>query len=496
MQRKIYASTGRDPSPNIRAAMNAPSPSPTGDLLDRFAAIVGPGHALRAPQDIVPFLTEPRDLFHGKTSLVLKPGSVEEVAAILHLADETLTPIVPQGGNTGLVGGQVPDASGRAVIVSLSRMNRVRRIDPEADAMIVEAGVILADAQAAAAKADRLFPLSLAAEGSCEIGGNLSTNAGGTAVLAYGNSRDLVLGLEVVLASGEIWNGLRTLRKDNTGYDLRHLFVGAEGTLGIITAAALKLFPKPRGMGTAFVGLRDPDAALALFHRARAKAGHSLTSFEIMSRLCIDFVLKHLPGTRDPLAGSHDWYVLLEVSSGVSDEHARALVEEIFEEGAGAGLIEDGVLAESLEQSRALWHIRHGIPDVQRFEGGSIKHDVSVPVDAVPDLLRRGIARMAEFMPGARPVPFGHIGDGNIHFNFTQPVGTDKHAFLDRWEEVNAVIHEIVGELHGSISAEHGIGQLKRALLPKFKDPVELALMRKIKATLDPKGILNPGKVL
>ncbi len=476
--------------------MNAPSPSLASDLIDRFAAIVGPGYALRGAQEIVPFLTEPRDLFHGRTSLVLRPGSVEEVAAIVRLANETRTPIVPQGGNTGLVGGQVPDASGAAIIVSLSRLNRVRKVDPGADAMIVEAGVILADAQAAAAKADRLFPLSLAAEGSAQIGGNLSTNAGGTAVLAYGNSRDLVLGLEVVLASGEVWNGLRTLRKDNTGYDLKNLFIGAEGTLGIITAAALKLFPRPRGVGTAFVGVADPDAALALFHRARAKAGQSLTSFEIMSRLCVDFVFRHLPGTRDPLTGRHNWYVLFEISSGSSDADARALVEAIFAEGAGAGLIEDGVLAETIEQARALWHIRHGIPDVQKFEGGSIKHDVSVPVAAVPELLRRGIARMAEFMPGARPVPFGHIGDGNMHFNFTQPPDMDKQAFLARWQDVNALIHEIVGELGGSVSAEHGIGQLKRALLPQFKSQVELEMMRKIKAALDPNGIFNPGKVL
>ena len=479
--------------------MNTPlaSTAPLADnLIERFVNIVGPQYALRQTNDIAPYLIEPRDLFHGRAPIVLRPGTVDEVAAIARLANETRTPIVPQGGNTGLVGGQVPDASGSEIIVSLSRLNRVRSVDPAADAMIVEAGVILAEAQAAADAAERLFPLSLAAEGSCQIGGNISTNAGGTAVLAYGNTRDLVLGLEVVLASGEVWNGLRTLRKDNTGYDLKNLFIGAEGTLGIVTAAAVKLFPKPRGVGTALVGLRNPEAALALFHRARAIAGHALTSFELMSRLGLDFVVRHLPGARDPLASPHDWYVLLEISSGRSDVDARDIVEAIFVDGVEAGLIEDGTRAETLEQARAIWHLRHGLPNVQGFEGGSIKHDVSVPVAAVPELIARGTARVLTMIPGVRPVPFGHLGDGNIHFNFTQPVDMDKAAFLDLWIDVNAAVHEIVGELGGSISAEHGIGQLKRALLPQFKGSVELDLMRKIKATLDPNGILNPGKVL
>jgi FAD/FMN-containing dehydrogenase len=475
-----------------------PAPSaPLGPTLqDRFANIVGDGYALRKSDDISPYLKERRDLFHGRTSIVLRPETVDEVAAIVRLANETRTPIVPQGGNTGLVGGQVPDASGAEVIVSLSRLDKVRSVDPEKDAMIVEAGVILADAQAAAEAADRLFPLSLASEGSCEIGGNISTNAGGTAVLAYGNTRELVLGLEVVLASGEVWNGLRTLRKDNTGYDLKNLFIGAEGTLGIVTAAALKLFPRPRGLGTALIGLASPEGALALLHRAKAIAGHALTSFELMSRRSIDFVLAHLPGSRDPLADRHDWYVLLEVSSGRSDVEARDLVETIFVDASEAGLIEDGTRAETIEQARALWDIRHAIPDMQGFEGGSIKHDVSVPVDAMPELISRGIARVTAMIPGIRPVPFGHVGDGNIHFNFTQPEGMDKAAYLARWEEVNAAVHEIVADLGGSISAEHGIGQLKRTLLPQFKGAVELDLMRKIKATLDPNGILNPGKVL
>jgi FAD/FMN-containing dehydrogenase len=479
--------------------MNPPTPSsapPGPELIDRFVNIVGERYAVRRTEDISPYLKERRDLFHGRTSIVLRPGSVDEVAAIVRLANETLTPIVPQGGNTGLVGGQVPDESGAEVVVSLSRLDQIRSVDPQADAMIAEAGVILADAQAAADAADRLFPLSLASEGSCEIGGNVSTNAGGTAVLAYGNTRELVLGLEVVLASGEIWHGLRTLRKDNTGYDLKNLFIGAEGTLGIVTAAALKLFPKPRGLGTALIGLASPETALEVLHRAKAIAGHALTSFELMSRRSIEFVLAHLPGSRDPLAGLHEWYVLLEVSSGRSDDEARNLVEAIFADAAEAGLVEDGTMAETIEQSRALWDIRHAIPDMQGLEGGSIKHDVSVPVDAVPELISRGIARVTAMIPGVRPVPFGHVGDGNIHFNFTQPEGMDKAAFLARWEEVNAAIHEIVSDLGGSISAEHGIGQLKRKLLPQFKGAVELELMRKIKAAFDPKDILNPGKVL
>jgi FAD/FMN-containing dehydrogenase len=469
---------------------------PDSQLIDRFTDIVGPRYALRGANDIEPYLIERRDLFHGRTPLVLRPGTIDEVAAIARLANETHTPIVPQGGNTGLVGGQVPDSSGAAIIVSLSRLNKVRSVEPAVGAMIVEAGVILADAQAAAISVDRLFPLSLAAEGSCEIGGNIATNAGGTAVLAYGNTRDLILGLEIVLASGEVWNGLRTLRKDNTGYDLKNLFIGSEGTLGIVTAAALKLFPKPRGVGTAIIGLADPEAALALFHRARAIAGQSLTSFELMSRLGVEFVLRHLPGTRDPLAGHHDWYVLFEISSGRSDAEASDIVEAIFIDGAEAGIVDDGARAETIDQAQAIWQIRHGLPNVQGFEGGSIKHDVSVPIAAIPELISRGSARVTAMIPGIQPVPFGHIGDGNIHFNFTQPADMDKEVFLDRWEEVNAAVHEIVGELGGSISAEHGIGQLKRPLLPQFKDAVELDLMRKIKATLDPNGILNPGKVL
>jgi len=465
-------------------------------LLDRFAAIVGDTYALRDAAAIAPYLAERREKFTGHTPLVLRPGSVEEVAAILKLAGETRTGVVPQAGNTGLVGGQIPSAAGDQIIVSVSRLNKVRHVDAASNVMIVEAGLILADAHAAAEKVDRLFPVSLASEGSCEIGGNLSTNAGGTAVLAYGNARELVLGLEVVLPSGEIWHGLRTLRKDNTGYDLKDLFVGAEGTLGIITAAALKLFPRPRGKGVALLGLQDPAAALAVFNTAKSLAGFGLTAAELMPRIAIETAVKYLPGARDPLETPHAWYILLEVSSPKSQTDAEATVEAIFAESLEQGLVEDGVAAKSEAEAAELWRMREALSDLQKNLGGSIKHDVAVPLAVVPELLARAADAARKLIPGCRPFPFGHIGDGNIHLNISQPDGADKEAYLARWDEMNQVIHAIVIELGGTVSAEHGIGTLKRALLPQVKSPVEIALMRKIKAALDPNGIMNPGKVL
>ncbi len=472
--------------------MNAPGLP----LLDRFADIVGDAHALRDPEDIAPYLIEPRERFFGRTPLVLRPGNVTEVSAILRLANDSRTAIVPHGGNTGVVGGQIPSEAGNEIVVSLARLNRVRTVDTDSDTMIAEAGVVLADARAAAAAAGRLLPLSLASEGSCQIGGNLATNAGGTAVLAYGNARDLALGVEVVLASGMVWDGLKTLRKDNTGYDLKDLFIGAEGTLGIITAAALKLFPKPRGVAVAVVGTASPAEALGLYHVARSHAGGGLSACEIMPRFALETVLAHVPGTRDPLAGRHAWYVLIEVSSDQSQANAEAAVEAIFTEGAEKGVAEDGVLARSLDQAAAFWRLRHALSEVQKQLGGSIKHDIAVPIAAVPELLTRASAAVTEIVPGARPFPFGHLGDGNIHFNVSQPPDMDKQAFLDRWDEVNAAVHAIVTELGGTISAEHGIGQLKRELLAKVKSPVEMDLMRRLKKALDPNGILNPGKVL
>lgn len=463
--------------------------------LQAFGAIIGARNLLTDSADMAPYLKEWRDLFTGKARAVARPSSTVQVAALLALAHETGTPIVPQGGNTGLVGGQIPVADGREIILSLGRMDKVRSIDPVSDTIIVEAGVTLSRVQDAADGADRLFPLSLASEGSCTIGGNLSTNAGGTAVLAYGNTRDLCLGLEVVLADGRIWNGLRTLRKDNTGYDLKNLFIGAEGTLGVITAASLKLFPKPRARATAFLAVASPDQALSLLHLARAEAGQQLTTFEIMPRFGIEVVLRHAPGTRDPLAAPSPWYVLMELSSPGADG-LDATVERLLEAALDQGVISDAVLAASESQRQDLWRLREAMSEVQRFEGGSIKHDVSVPVAAVPDFLAEAIALVIKMIPGCRPLPFGHLGDGNIHFNITQPKGADKAAFLARWDEINAAVHAVVANFQGSISAEHGIGRLKRHLLPGVKDPVELALMRAIKATLDPTGILNPGAVL
>ena len=450
---------------------------------------------LADPDLMAGYLSEPRGLYHGRALAVVRPGSTAEVAAVVKACAAARVPIVPQGGNTGLVGGQTPDGGGAAIVLSLRRMNRVREIDPLTDTMIVEAGVTLAEAQAAAQGADRLFPLSLASEGTCTIGGNLSTNAGGVAVLAYGNARDLATGLEVVLADGRIVEALSKLRKDNTGYDLKNLFIGAEGTLGIITAAALKLFPNPRSRATAFVGLADPTKALAFFRLARAALGQTVTSFELMPRIALDFVLAHAPGSRDPLTARHAWYVLIEAASQVSsglDEALTALLADALER----GLIEDAAIAATLEQRKAFWTLRENLSEVQKFEGGSIKHDVSVPVGAIPEFLAEATAAVERFLPGARVVPFGHMGDGNIHFNVSQPVGADKGAFLARWEETNALVHAIVARYSGSFSAEHGIGQMKREGLARAKDPVALDLMRRIKSTLDPDGILNPGKVL
>src|SRR6478735_9881471 len=457
-------------------------------ILDRMAGIVGAKNVITDADAMVPYLKEWRDLFRGKAQGIVRPGSTAEVAELVKLAAETGTTLVPQGGNTGLVGGQIPVADGREIILSLQRLDKVRAVDAEGDTMIVEAGVTLQRAQEAAEAAGRLFPLSLASEGTCTVGGNLSTNAGGTAVIAYGNARELCMGLEVVLADGRIWNGLRQLRKDNTGYDLKNLFIGAEGTLGVITAAVLKLFPLPAARATAFLALPGPVEALALLNAAKAGAGGTLTTFELMPRIGLEFVLRHAAGTRDPLSEPSPWYVLMEVSAQ-SAVGLNEAVESFLGEALENGLITDAALAGSLEQRKDFWKLREMLSEVQRFEGGSIKHDISVPLHATPDFLARAIATVEAMIPGCRAVPFGHLGDGNIHFNVSQPVGADKEAFLARWNEINRAVHAIVTEMHGSISAEHGIGRLKRYLLPSVKDPVELALMKTLKATLDPQGI-------
>lgn len=463
---------------------------------DRFAELIGAANVLTDPEDQAPYLTEWRDLYQGTTPMVLRPGNTDEVASVMRYAYEHDIKIVPQGGNTGLVGGQIPQETGDEIVLSLSRLNRIRAVDAAGFTITVEAGVILEALHNEADKVDRLFPLSLGAQGSCQIGGNISTNAGGTAVLAYGNTRDLVLGLEVVLPTGEIWNGLRTLRKDNTGYDLKQLFIGAEGTLGIITAASLKLFPKPKKLEAAFVGLPDPQAALKLFTTAKAQAGPVLTGFEIMPRVGLEFCLNHLEGARDPLEGEHRWYVLMELSSGSEAFPVRDLMESILGEAFEAGLVEDAAFAQNLTQVQDFWHLRHGMSEVQKPEGGSIKHDVAVPVASIPDFLDKAMAAVETFVPGCRPVPFGHIGDGNIHFNVSQPVGVDKEAYLAKWDEMNAIVHGIVHEFGGSISAEHGIGRLKRPLLKDVKSGIELELMHRIKKDLDPKNLLNPGRIL
>ena len=462
-------------------------------LLARFAAIVGDKYAITDPQAQLPYLVEMRDLYRGHTSVVLRPASVAEVAAILKLANETGSPVVPQGGNTGLVGGQVPFAN--EIVLSLTRLDRIREVDPTSNTITCEAGVTLQRAREAAAAADRLYPQLLPSEGSCTVGGNLSTNAGGTAALAYGITRAHALGIEVVLADGRVLNNLNKLKKDNTGYDLKNLFIGSEGTLGVITAAVMRLLPRPRAIETAFAGVPSPRAALALLDVATQSAAGGLTSFELMPRPGLDMVLGYAAGTRDPLAAPHPWYVLIELSSQAKSG-LRETMEGILGLGLERDLVIDAAIADSIEQAKAFWRIREMFGEVQRHEGGSIKHDVSVPVAAVPAFLDDANAAVTTLIPGARPLPFGHLGDGNIHYNVNQPLGADKAEFLKRWEDVNAVVFAVVKKYGGSISAEHGIGVMKRDLLPTVKDPVAYALMRDLKRLLDPKNILNPGKVL
>jgi D-lactate dehydrogenase (cytochrome) len=458
---------------NIVQPAVPPLPS---DLIARFRTIVGDKYAVTDAADIAPYVSEERGLFHGRSPLVLRPGSTQEVSAICKLANEHKIALVPQGGNTGLVGGQTPHN------------------DIASNTMTCESGVVLQVAQQRASEVDRLFPLSLGAEGSCTIGGNLSTNAGGTAALAYGVAREMALGLEVVLADGRILNGLSKLKKDNTGYDLRNLFIGAEGTLGIITAATLRLFPKPRAVETAFVGLKSPAEALKLLSIAQNEAAGALTSFELLSDIAVDFSVRHGIDIRDPLGSKHRWYVLMELS--FSRDDARGTLESILAQGMEQGIVDDAVIAANLSQRAAFWKLRDEMSAAQKPEGGSIKHDISVPVAAVPDFIAQANAAVVKLIPGARPVPFGHLGDGNIHYNVSQPLGANTADFLKKWHAINASVFDIVRRMGGSISAEHGIGVLKRDELPDVKDKVAIDLMRAIKASFDPQGIMNPGKVL
>ena len=462
-------------------------------LLARFAAIVGGKYAITDPQMQAPYLVEMRDMFQGRTPMVLRPASTAEVAEILKLANETATPVVPQGGNTGLVGGQTP--LNNEIVLSLTRLDRIREVDPTSNTITCEAGVTLQRARQAAAEVDRLYPQLLPSEGTCTIGGNLSTNAGGTAALAYGIARAHVLGIEVVLADGRILHDLNKLKKDNTGYDLKNLFIGAEGTLGVITAAVLRLVPRPRSVETAFVGVPSPEAALALLTIAEESAGGGVTSYELMPREGVEIVLRYTAGCRDPLAAPHPWHVLIELSSQ-SKSGLRQVMEDILAQGVEQGLVADAAIAESLEQVKAFWRIRENFGEAQRHAGGSIKHDVSVPVAAVPAFLKEAHAAVVAVVPGARSLPFGHLGDGNIHYNVSQPLDADKDDYLKHWDAMNAAVFAVVKKYGGSISAEHGIGVLKRDVLPSVKDPVAFELMRSVKRLLDPKGILNPGKVL
>jgi len=468
----------------------------SGETLARMKAVVGPKGWLDDPAEMAPYLAERRERYKGRAAAVLRPATTDEVSRLMAIAFETGTPIVPQGGNTGLVGGQVPSERGDEIVLSVGRLDRIRAIDTLNNTLTVEAGVTLAAAQAAAAEADRLFPLSLASEGSCQIGGNLATNAGGTAVLRYGNARDLVLGLEVVLADGRIWSGLSGLRKDNTGYDLKQLFIGSEGTLGIITAAVLKLFARPRAIETAFAAVPDVGAAVSLLRMAEAVSGGLVSAFELVPRIGIEFVTRHIAGAGDPLARPSPWYVLIELAAGSADARLGETLEAVLARGMEDALVTDAAVARSHAQRTAFWRLRESLSDVQRCEGGSIKHDVSVPVSSMAAFIGRAGEAAARAMPGIRPVAFGHIGDGNVHFNLSQPPAMDKEAFLARWGEMSAIVHGLVREFGGSISAEHGVGVMKRDEIAATKAPVEIEMMRRLKQAFDPKGILNPGKVI
>ena len=466
-------------------------------LRSALVAAVGADHVLTATDAIAPYLTDWRKRYTGRAQAVVRPASTAEVAAVARACADHGTPIVPQGGNTGLVGGGTPDDSGRAVLLSLTRMNRVRQIDPANDTITVEAGCLLQQVQEAARAQGRLFPLSLAAEGSATIGGNLSSNAGGTQVLRYGNARDLALGLEVVLAGGIVWDGLRGLRKDNTGYDLKHLFIGAEGTLGIITAATLKLFPLPRAQLTALAAVPSLDHALALLDRARVAAGAALTGFEVMSAECLRRVARELPQLRQPMPPTAaPWFALLELSDAEDEAHASALLERLFAAAFDAGEVIDAVVAQSIAEARALWAIREGIPEAQARAGGNVKHDISLPVSSIPSFVAATNAALAARFAWIEPVVFGHLGDGNLHYNMAVKDGMPVALAFAQEAAINRIVHDAVAAAGGSISAEHGLGQMKREEIRRYKSPVELALMQSIKQALDPHGLMNPGKLL
>lgn len=465
-------------------------------LLDELRGVVGAGGYLEQQSDIEPYLVDHRRLYRGRTPLVLRPDSTAQVSAILALCNEAGVGVVPVGGNTSYCGGATPSADGSQIVLSLARMRRIRTIDPANFTLTAEAGCVLAEIQAAAAAADRLFPMSLGSEGSCQLGGNLSTNAGGTAVLRYGMMRDLALGLEVVLPDGSVLDGLKALRKDNTGYDLRDLFIGAEGTLGIITAATCKLFSRPASMLAAFCGIPDPQAAVALLSRLRAFTSDAVTTFELIPRLALELVTRHVESTDDPLERAHPWYVLLEIGMGRHAKGPRDDLEAELAAAMQAGEIADAAIAQSEAQREMFWRLRETIPEAQRREGASIKHDISVATSELPRFIAEGSALVAGIVPNGRMVAYGHLGDGNLHFNISAPGGGAGGEFLQLAPRITTAVHDLVAKYGGSFSAEHGIGQLKRGELVKYQQPVAIALMRTIKAALDPKGIMNPGKVL
>jgi len=465
-------------------------------LLERLRAIVGAAHLVTDAAAMAGFLADWRGRYSGLARAVVLAADTAQVAAVVAACAAARAPIVPQGGRTGLVMGSVPDRSGAAIVLSLRRLNRIRAIDPANRTMTVEAGCILAEVQDAAAQAGMLYPLSLAAEGSCTIGGNLSTNAGGTAVLRYGNTRELCLGLEVVTAQGDVWDGLRGLRKDNTGYALRELFIGAEGTLGVITAAVLKLYPAPQATLTALVALDSPQRALDLLGLLQARCGAALTGFELMSAFCLDLVATHFPDLPRPFGASYPHTALVELSSNESHDHARALLEASLGQAIEQGVARDAVVATSSRQARDLWKLREHIPLAQAAAGKNIKHDISLPVSRIPDFIAQTDAALERAFPGCQLVTFGHLGDGNLHYNVAPPPGQAHEAFLDSQPAVNRIVHDSVAAFGGSISAEHGIGMLKRDELARYKSPVELGMMRAVKAALDPLGIMNPGKIL
>jgi FAD/FMN-containing dehydrogenase len=463
------------------------------DVLRAIRDVVGPKGWIDEAAALEPYLREERGLFQGRCAAVARPANTEEVARVVALCAAAGVPIVAHGGNTGLVGGGVPRGG---LVLSTARLNRIRAVDARNRTITVEAGVILADVQAAADQAGALFPLSLGAEGSCRIGGNLATNAGGMNVLRYGNARDLVLGLEVVLADGRVWDGLSRLRKNNTGYDLKQLFLGSEGTLGIITAAVLELFAKPRTKETALAAVPSAEAAVELFGRLNDVAGDALVAFELMARIALDFCVAHIPGCADPFADRHPWYALLKLTSPRRDDPLRATLEQALSEACEAGVVLDAVVAQNEAQAAGLWRMRESVPEAQRHEGGSIKNDISVPLSRVAEFIERASRAVERALPGIRVVVFGHLGDGNIHFNLSQPVGMDRLAYLAEWDRLERLVSDIAVELDGSFSAEHGIGELKRAGLLRYKSGIEIELMRRLKRALDPKNIMNPGKII